>query len=177
MNNKMDYRLWCWIFFVLFLIMFFVSAFLAKAWGDELQAKRIAIEEIDNSLWDCMRVRDFYKSDLDEMKARPWDKCEENLMECVHQREYYEGKLEAIPAYCSAGLYEVTIDGLEARVRYLEGQINSCTRAYLVERKVESWLTLALVKQALCDADSNCSNCVVMTEGRYDWCFDYAYYP
>ena len=74
-----------------------------------------------------------YSDEVDELREvkESRDDIEFMRQACIVDRDFYKNALDGVPAYCSEGLYQVTIDGLKARVNYLEGQLESCTHAYI----------------------------------------------
>lgn len=183
-------------------LLAFVLVMAFIGWAKFVDAKK------DVELWQTS-----YSDAMDDWRvaAEARDYLDWNLTDVVQERNilkadllFCQNALDNVPAYCSAGLYEVTIDGLEARVNYLEGQLTSCTNAYTRDfwgEVVSCGWDMCLCNdgfegcpiyvleyyadQAMCRTDSNCKNCMyqmIDNGGGLDhdeilWCLEYAYYP
>lgn len=173
MEKNESRTLWAVISFLLVMALIGWAKFIdekdkAELWyarysdeADELREVRDSRDYLDITLTEVIRDRDFYKTALDD------DGCPQ----------------ADVPAYCSKGLYQETIEGLRERVVFLEGQLESCTRAYLLGAPCSQrpdgiqcgwdmclcndgfegcpqYVLEYYTDQAVCKTDRNCKSCM-----------------
>ena len=175
MNTDSDLFAWkagFWTAVVVAVVMIAIILITANGYGVALEEQHRLEADLDALLIEKQACGDGWYEQL-ELTA--------TLMSMIEERENHQ-------PYYPEGNWRNYIDGLREELKTCRGSLEYVLSGDLrgapcrsSDDGIECGWNLCpqprydFVIQNLCDADGDCSSCVIMTEGDYDFCFYHAY--